>query len=149
MGVVLSRRPVQRRVGPTLLLVVGIFGFFTVVLGLTRNYAIAFAALLLLSAADMVSMSIRQVLTPLATPNEQLGRVTAVEGVFIGASNELGAFQSGVAARWLGVPLAVAGGGVVTMLIALGFAAFVPALRKIDTYDDVTQSASTTPSRSQ
>ena len=65
------------------------------------------------------------------------GRVTAVESVFIGASNELGAFESGVAARWLGVPWAVAGGGIATVAIVAGFAAFVPSLRRIDTYDDV------------
>lgn len=137
MGLWLARRPVRRRVGPTLLSVVGVFGLFHVTLGLTTNYVVAFVSLMLAAAADMVSMTIRSTLTPLATPNEQLGRVTAVEGVFIGASNELGAFQSGVAARWLGVPLAVAGGGVVTMAIAIGFAAFVPVLRRIDTYDDV------------
>jgi hypothetical protein len=85
----------------------------------------------------MVSMTIRSTLVPVATPDTQLGRVTAVESVFIGASNELGAFESGVAARWVGVPWAVAGGGIATVAIALGFAAFVPSLRDIDTYDEV------------
>jgi hypothetical protein len=85
----------------------------------------------------MVSMTIRSTLVPLATPDSQLGRVTAVESVFIGASNELGAFESGVAARWLGVPWTVAGGGAVTVAIAGAFALFVPALRRIDTFDDV------------
>ena len=89
------------------------------------------------AAADRVSMYSRGSILPLVTPDEQLGRVTAVEGVFIGASNELGAFESGVAARWLGVPWAVAGGGVLTVAITAGFAAFVPTLRRIDTYDDV------------
>lgn len=139
MGLWLGRRPVTRRVGPMLLFVVFIFGAFHVVLGITTNYTVAFIALMIAAAADMVSMTIRSTLTPLATPNEQLGRVTAVEGVFIGASNELGAFQSGVAARWLGVPLAVAGGGVVTMGIVMFFAVFVPSLRNIDTYADVKQ----------
>lgn len=137
MGLWLAARPVQRRVGPTLLAVVAIFGAFHIVLGVTTNYAVAFVALIAASAADMISMTIRSTLVPLATPDHQLGRVTAVEGVFIGASNELGAFESGVAARWLGVPLAVAGGGVATMAIAAGFALFVPSLRDIDTYDDV------------
>ncbi|MEL6891100.1 MAG: MFS transporter [Actinomycetota bacterium] len=137
MGLILARRPITRRIGPTLLVVVAIFGAFHITLGLTTNYVVAFASLVIAAAADMVSMSIRGTLVPLATPNEQLGRVTAVEGVFIGASNELGAFQSGVAARWLGVPLAVAGGGAATVVIAAGFAAFVPSLRRIDTYDDV------------
>jgi MFS family permease len=137
MGLVLAFRPVTRRVGPALLGVVATFGAFHVTLGITTSYVVAFASLVIAAGADMVSMTIRSTLVPLATPDEQLGRVSAVEGVFIGASNELGAFQSGVAARWLGVPLAVAGGGVATVLIAAGFAVFVPTLRRIDTYDDV------------
>ena len=137
MGLVLAVRPVTRRVGPTLLGVVAIFGAFHITLGVTTNYAVAFVSLMIAAGADMVSMTIRSTLVPLATPETQLGRVSAVEGVFIGASNELGAFESGVAARWLGVPWAVAGGGVATMAIAAGFAVFVPTLRNIDTYDDV------------
>ncbi|MDW3218870.1 MAG: MFS transporter [Acidimicrobiales bacterium] len=137
-GLALARRPVTRRVGPTLLAVVVIFGAFHVVLGVATNYAVAFVALIIAAGADMVSMTIRSTLVPVATPDTQLGRVTAVESVFIGASNELGAFESGVAARYLGVPWAVAGGGLATVAIALGFAAFVPSLRRIDTYDDVT-----------
>lgn len=137
MGLFLAFRPVTRRVGPTLLAVVAIFGAFHVTLGVTTNYVVAFLSLVIAAGADMVSMTIRSTLVPLATPDEQLGRVSAVEGVFIGASNELGAFQSGVAARWFGVPLAVAGGGIATVAIAAGFAAFVPAVRRINTYDDV------------
>ena len=136
-GLYLARRPVVRRVGPMLLGVVATFGLFHVVLGFTTNYAVAFGALVVAAGADMVSMTIRSTLVPLATPDEQLGRVSAVESVFIGASNELGAFESGVAARYLGVPWAIAGGGIATVAIAAGFAAFVPTLRKIDTYDDV------------
>ncbi len=137
MGLVLARRPVTRRVGPTLLAVVATFGAFHITLGMTTNYVVAFVSLVIAAGADMVSMTIRSTLVPLATPNSQLGRVTAVESVFIGASNELGAFESGVAARAIGVPWAIAGGGIATMAIAAGFAAFVPALRNIDTYNDV------------
>ena len=137
MGLVLARRPVTRRVGPTLLAVVATFGAFHVTLGMTTNYVVAFVSLVIAAGADMVSMTIRSTLVPLATPNEQLGRVTAVESVFIGASNELGAFESGVAARAVGVPWAIAGGGIATMAIAAAFAVFVPTLRRIDTYDDV------------
>lgn len=140
-GIYLARHPVTRRVGPTLLAVVAIFGLFHVTLGVTTNYAIAFGSLVVAAGADMVSMTIRSTLVPLATPDDQLGRVSAVESVFIGASNELGAFESGVAARYLGVPWAIAGGGVMTMAIAAGFAAFVPALRTIDSYDDVRPAA--------
>ena len=141
MAIVLAIRPVTRRVGPTLLVVVAIFGAGTVVFGLTRSYAVAFLALVVLSAADMVSMFIRGAIVPLATPPEQLGRVTAVEGVFIGASNELGAFESGLAARWLGVPWAIAGGGIATVVIAAAFAIGFPTLRKIDRFDDVASAA--------
>lgn len=137
MGLWLSVRPVVRRVGPTLLAVVATFGVFHISLALTTSYVVAFGSLVIAAAADMVSMTIRSTLLPMATPDSQLGRVTAVEAVFIGASNELGAFESGVAARWFGVPFAVAGGGVATVAIAAGFAAFVPALRDIDTYDDI------------
>ena len=137
MGLILAVRPVTRRVGPTLLAVVATFGVFHVVLGLTTNYVVAFVALVIAAAADMVSMTIRSALVPLATPDQELGRVSAVESVFIGASNELGAFESGVAARAFGVPLAIAGGGVATVAIAAGFWAFVPSLRNIDTYGDV------------
>lgn len=138
MGLALAVRPVTRRVGPTLLTVVAVFGAFHVTLGLTTNYVVAFVSLVIAAAADMVSMTIRSTLTPLATPEGQLGRVAAVEGVFIGASNELGAFESGVAARAFGVPWAVAGGGIATIAVAAAFAAFVPTIRNIDTYDDVT-----------
>lgn len=137
MAVVLAVRPVQRRVGPTLLVVVAIFGAGTVVFGLTRSYAVAFVALIVIAAADMVSMFIRGSIVPLATPDEQLGRVNAVEGVFIGASNELGAFESGVAARFVGLSWAIAGGGLITMGIAAAFAFLFPGLRKIDTFDEV------------
>jgi hypothetical protein len=141
MAVWLAIRPLRRRVGPSLLVVVAIFGFATIVFGLTHSYAVAFLALIVASAADMVSMFIRGSLVPLVTPNDQLGRVSAVESVFIGASNELGAFESGVAARYLGVPWAIAGGGIATVAIAGAFAVLFPALRRIDRFDDLTPSA--------
>jgi MFS family permease len=138
MALYLAMRPVERRVGPTLLWVVAIFGAGTVVFGATTDYVVAFVALVVLSGADMVSMFIRGTLVPLATPPEQLGRVSAVEGVFIGASNELGAFESGLAARYLGVPWAIMGGGVATIVIAGVFAVAFPSLRRIDTFAEVT-----------
>lgn len=145
MALVLALRPVQRRVGPTLLVVVAVFGAGTVVFGLTRSYAVAFVALVVISAADMVSMYIRGSIVPLATPDEQLGRVNAVEGVFIGASNELGAFESGVAARAFGLSWAIAGGGLITVAIAGLFAVLFPSLRRIDTFDEVRPSPSVSP----
>jgi MFS family permease len=141
MAIWLAVRPIRRKVGPTLLVVVAIFGFGTMVFGLTRNYWVAFSALLIVSAADMISMFIRGSIVPLVTPDEQLGRVSAVEGVFIGASNELGAFESGVAASVFGLPWAIAGGGFITMAIAGGFGALFPSLRAIDTFDELNPSA--------
>jgi MFS family permease len=137
MAIALTVRPVRHRVGPTLLVVVAVFGAGTIVFGVTRSYVLAFVALVVISAADMVSVFIRSSLVPLATPDEQLGRVTAVEGVFIGASNELGAFESGVMARAVGLPWAIAGGGAITMAIAVSFAWLFPSLRRIDTFDEV------------
>src|SRR6185503_5946808 len=86
----LARRPITRRVGRTLLVVVAAFGVGTIVLGVTRSYAVAFVAMAALSGADAVSVFIRATLVPLATPESKRGRVLAVENVFIGASNELG-----------------------------------------------------------
>ena len=137
MALWIARRPLTRRIGPTLLTVVAIFGVGHVVFGLTRNYAVAFIALVILSAADLVSMNIRGAIVPLVTPDDQLGRVNAVEGVFIGASNELGAFESGTTARLFGLPWAIAGGGVITVGIAALFAVVFPSLRRIDTFDEL------------
>jgi MFS family permease len=137
MAIVLAIAPIRRRVGATLLVVVAIFGLGTIVFGLTTSYAVAFVALVVISAADMVSMFIRGSLVPLATPEDQLGRVTAVEGVFIGASNELGAFESGVAARAFGLPWSIAAGGMMTLLVATSFAWLFPSLRDVDTFDEV------------
>jgi len=137
MAIVLAARPVRRRVGRTLLTAVGIFGAGTIVLGLTRSFAIAFLALLVLSAADMVSMFIRGSLVPLVTPDEKRGRVLAVENVFIGASNELGAFESGLMAQAIGVPATVVGGGVGTLVVVGVWATAFPALRDVDRFEDL------------
>jgi MFS family permease len=133
----LAWRPVQRRIGKVLLTVVAVFGVATVALGLTTTYAVAFAALIVLAGADAVSVFIRSTIVPLATPDAMRGRVMAVENVFIGASNELGAFESGVAAHFLGVATAVVLGGVATCAVVgiwwLGFA----ELRDIDRFTDL------------
>ena len=137
MAVFLASRPVTRNVGRTLLIVVAIFGIHSIVLGMTHSYTVAFVALLIGSAADMVSVFIRGSLVPLVTPDDKRGRVTAVEGVFIGASNELGAFESGAAAAAIGVPATVIGGGVATMGVVAFFWALSPALRHVDRFEDL------------
>jgi len=137
MAVILASKPVTRRVGRTLLLVVGIFGSATVVLGVTTSYLLAFVALVILSGADMISVYIRGTLVPLVTPDDKRGRVMAVENVFIGASNELGAFESGVAAQAFGTQTAVIGGGVATLGIVALYSVFFPALRNVDRFEEL------------
>lgn len=137
MAIVLANRPVQRRLGRVLLTVVGVFGVATVVLGATHSYLVAFVALLVLSAADMVSVFIRGSLVPLVTPDEKRGRVMAVENVFIGASNELGAFESGMVGQAFGVPTAVIGGGVATVAIVGIWWVSFPTLRNVDRFEDL------------
>ena len=133
----LALRPLHRHIGRTLLTVVAIFGVATVALGITTTYAVAFVALIILAGADAVSVFIRATIVPLATPDAMRGRVMAVENVFIGASNELGAFESGVAAHFLGLATAVVLGGVATCAVVgiwwFGFA----ELRDIDRFADL------------
>ncbi|HZY08487.1 MAG TPA: MFS transporter, partial [Ilumatobacteraceae bacterium] len=137
MAIFLAARPVRRHVGLTLLMAVGVFGIGTVVLGLTRNYGVAFLALVTLSAADMVSVFIRGSLVPLVTPDEKRGRVLAVEAVFIGASNELGAFESGMAAQAFGTTATVVGGGVATLAVVSIWSLAFPSLRGIDRFEEL------------
>ena len=131
---VMAVRPVRRRVGPTLLGAVAVFGLATIVLGATRHFAVAFVALLVLAGADALSVFIRVTLVPLASPPAARGRVMAVENVFIGASNELGAFESGVAGQLLGPGPAVVLGGVLTVGVAGLWRRLFPALRRIDRF---------------
>lgn len=141
MAVFLAFRPVRRHVGRTLLWVVAIFGVATIVLGTTRSYWIAFFALMIAFGADMVSVFIRNSLVPLVTPDDKRGRVSAVENVFIGASNELGAFESGAVSSLAGAQATVVGGGVATVAIAgIWWWAF-PSLRNVDRFEDLEQRA--------
>jgi MFS family permease len=130
----LAIRPLERGVGRTLLFAVGLFGVATIVLGATRTYAVAFVAMLVASGADAVSVFVRGTLVPLVTPKDKRGRVLAVEMVFIGASNELGAFESGVAGQLLGPANAVILGGAATVAIASGWSAVFPDLRDVDRF---------------
>jgi MFS family permease len=137
MALLMAARPVRRHVGRTLLIAVAVFGVGTVVLGVTRNYVLAFLALVVLAAADLISVFIRGSLVPLVTPDEKRGRVLAVESVFIGASNELGAFESGMLAQAVGTSTTVVGGGVATLaIVGIWWFAF-PSLRTIDRFEDL------------
>ena len=134
---VLSIRPIRRHVGLVLFAVVALFGLATIALGLTTSYVVALIALLVLSGADAVSVFIRATIVPLATPENMRGRVLAVENVFIGGSNELGALESGLTAAWFGLVTAVVLGGFATLaVVAVGIVVF-PALRTVDRFEDL------------
>lgn len=145
MAAALARRPLERKLGRILLLAVAFFGIGTIVLGVTRNYAVAFGAMAVLSAADMISVFIRGTLVPLVTPDEVRGRVLAAENVFIGASNELGAFESGVAGEVFGTTAAVVGGGLGTMAVVAIWWFRFPVLRDVDRFSDVSPGTVGTP----
>ncbi len=130
----LTVRPVSRHIGRVLLVTVALFGVGTIVLGATTSFVVAFVALLVLSGADAVSVFIRSTLVPLVTPADKRGRVLAVEAVFIGASNELGAFESGVVGQLLGPATAIVLGGVATLAVATIWWGRFPALRDVDTF---------------
>ncbi len=134
---VLAFRPLRRRVGPTLLLVVAIFGLGTIGVGLSTNYVVAFGFLMIAAGADAVSVFIRSSLVPLATPANMRGRVLAMENVFIGASNELGGYESGVTAAWFGLVGAIVLGGAGTLLVVVAYTFVFTSLRNVDVFDDV------------
>jgi MFS family permease len=136
-AVLLTRRPLGGRAGRTLLVAVGVFGASMVVFGLSRSFLLSLAALAVSGFVDMFSMNIRSTTVALATPNRLRGRVNAVEMVFISASNQLGAFESGLAASLVGTVPAVVGGGVMTMLIALSWARIFPELAAVDRLESI------------
>jgi MFS family permease len=129
MAVLLAHRPLRGRSGLTLLWAVGGFGVFTIIFGLSRSLTLSLIALLLLGASDMISVIIRATLTQLATPDEMRGRVTAVDMIFIGTSNEFGQFESGVTAQWFGTVPAVVLGGIGTLVVIAVWAWLFPDLR--------------------
>jgi predicted MFS family arabinose efflux permease len=132
----LAIKPIQRHVGRVLLVAVALFGVFTILLGVTRSYAVAFVALAVLSGADAVSVFVRATLVPLVTPPDKRGRVLAVENVFIGASNELGAFESGVVGELIGSAGAIVLGGAATLGVAATWMFAFPRLRDVDTFPE-------------
>ncbi len=136
VAVSLAWRPLKRHAGVTMLVCVGLFGAGTIVFGLSRSFLLSLAALFVVGASDMISVFVRQTLVQLATPDEMRGRVSAVSMVFIVGSNELGEFESGVTAAWLGAVPAVIAGGVGTIVVVLLWSALFPVLRKVDRLDE-------------
>ena len=132
ISIALTRWPLQRKVGRTLLLSVGLYGVCMVVFGASTSLALSLAVLAISGGADMVSVVVRQSLVQLETPNEMRGRVSAVNSVFIGASNQLGEFESGATAALLGPVGSVVLGGIGTLLVAALWLKIFPGLAQRD-----------------
>jgi MFS family permease len=132
MALWLIWRPLRRHAGRRMFQAVAAFGIATIGFGLSKNFLLSLGFLFVLGAADMVSVVIRQTLVQMETPDAMRGRVSAVNSVFIGASNELGEFESGVLAALIGVVPCVVVGGAGTLLVAALWARWFPALRERD-----------------
>src|SRR6266853_682692 len=132
MAIVVAHCPIRRRAGLTMLLSVAAFGVLTIVFGVSHSLILSLVALFLLGASDMVSVIIRATLVQVATPDEMRGRVNAIDFLFIGVSNELGEFESGLTAQWFGTVPAVVLGGVGTLVVIGIWAWLFPELRKAD-----------------
>ena len=133
MALFLAHRPAFTRAGRTLLFAVGAFGLVTIVFGLSRSFILSFAMLLCLGALDNISVVIRSTLLLVRTPDELRGRVGAVNSLFIGTSNQLGGFESGLAAQFFGPVAAVVGGGIGTILVVILVARYWPEMRELRT----------------
>jgi MFS family permease len=132
MAIAVAHRPIRRRAGLTMLLSVAAFGVLTIVFGISHSLILSLVALFLLGASDMVSVIIRATLIQVATRDEMRGRVNAVDMLFIGVSNELGEFESGLTAQWFGTVPAVVLGGIGTLLVIATWAWLFPELREAD-----------------
>jgi hypothetical protein len=134
-SVVIAFLPPFQRAGRVLLLSVAAFGACIIVFGLSTTFALSVAALALSGAVDMISVFIRSTLLQTMTPTHMLGRVSAVNSIFVGSSNEIGAFESGVTAKLFGTVPSVVFGGVATLVVVAVTAARLPALRKLGRMD--------------
>ncbi len=132
MALLLAYRPLNRRAGATMLWCVAGFGVFTILFGLSHSIVLSMISLILVGATDMVSVVVRGTLVQVATPDEMRGRVTAVDMIFIGASNEFGQFESGLTAHWFGTVPAVVLGGIGSLIVTGLWAWGFPELRNAD-----------------
>jgi MFS family permease len=132
MALLLAHRPFRSRAGVTMLWCVAGFGVFTILFGISRSLILSMVALVLVGSMDTVSVVVRTTLVQLATPDEMRGRVSAVEMIFIGASNEIGQFESGLTAQWFGAVPAVIMGGIGTLIITALWAWNFPELRRVE-----------------
>ncbi len=141
MSLWLAHFNVERKVGRVMFTAVGVFGVATIAFGLSTSFWFSLAVLVVLGAADMISMVIRASFVQLETPDEMRGRVSAVNGLFIGASNQLGEFESGLTAHWLGTVPAVVLGGVGTLAVTGIWIKLFPTLANRDRMRDVVEEA--------
>ncbi|MBI3229260.1 MAG: MFS transporter, partial [Burkholderiales bacterium] len=135
-SVYLGFRPIERKVGPSMFAGVFLYGIATLVIGFTSSFWLALICLFLLGAGDMVSVFVRHLLVQLVTPDAIRGRVSAVSAVFIGASNELGEFESGVTAGWMGLVPAIIFGGAATLVVTSMWMLLFPKLSKMDEFPE-------------
>lgn len=141
VSILLARWPMHRHAGPIMFAAVACFGVATIVFGLSESFPLTMAALAVLGGADMVSVVIRQTLIQLGTPNEMRGRVSAVNSLFIGTSNQLGDFRSGVTAEWFGAIPSVLIGGIGTLIVVGASLKIFPELARINSVEDVRKDA--------
>jgi MFS family permease len=134
-SIILSRHPVERHIGRKMFAVVGIYGVTTILFGLSSWFPLSLLALAVLGASDAVSVVMRFSLVQIETPDEKRGRVSAINYLFVGSSNTLGEFESGLVAAWLGVVPSVVIGGLGSLLVAGTWMLLFPDLRRIDRYD--------------
>lgn len=132
VALLLARWPLGARVGRTMFIAVAVFGVATIVFGLSRSFPLSLLALVVLGGADMISMVVRSSFVQLETPDDMRGRVSAVNSVFIGTSNQLGEFESGLTAAWFGAVPAVLIGGIGTLLIVVLWIRLFPSLYRVD-----------------
>jgi MFS family permease len=132
VGLYLAARPLKRRVGRTMFIGVAVFGLTIIAFGLSRSLWLSFLILVVMGGGDMLSVFVRLTVVQISPPPEMRGRVNAVNMLFIGASNELGEFESGLTAQWLGPIRAVVAGGVGTLLVVLAWTRLFPELRDLD-----------------
>jgi MFS family permease len=132
MSVLLAFHPLRKRAGRTMFFAVAVFGMGTIVFAFSESFFLSLGALSIIGAADMVSIVIRQSLVQIRTPDEMRGRVSAVNSMFVGTSNQLGEFESGVTAAWFGIVPAVLIGGVGTIVVVIVWARLFPQLLQVD-----------------
>jgi MFS family permease len=142
MAVWLAYKPLRSRVGKSMFFCVAGFGAFTILFGISRSLVLSLICLVVVGASDMVSVVIRGTLVQIATPDAVRGRVNAVDMIFVGASNELGQFESGLTAQWFGAVPAVILGGAGTLMVVALWAWLFPELRDVDQLPSVEEEPS-------